>query len=267
MNTKKSDSKIVLIIWIIGVILLWELGAWLLQDVFHDTMARQKLPYLHNVLITFVTNIWSLLDSSLNTVSRAFLGFLIGGAVGFVIAIFLNLSRYVEKAIFPHLIVIQMVPILALAPIVYNIVKNGDASRVIIAAFITFFPVTVNTLSGLNSVEKSKTDLMYSYAAKKTDVYRKLMIPSALSYLFTGLKIAAPSSITAAILVEMLGTDKGIGVKILYSLYYGANAGNMFWASVLAAAILGICGYSVISLLERLFVPWEHAVIGKGDAK
>ena len=267
MNTKKVNATIIMFVWIIGAITIWELSAWLLDGVLHDTMARQKLPYLHSVFITFMNNIGSLLNSSLVTVSRAFLGFVIGGTAGFIISILLNLSKYFEKMVFPHLIIIQMIPILALAPIVYNIVKNGDTSRIIIAAFITFFPVTVNTLSGLNSVEKDKIDLMYSYAAKKTTVYRKLMIPAALPHLFTGVKIAAPNSITAAILVEMLGTDKGIGVKILYSLYYGANAGNMFWASVITAAALGICGYCAISFLEKLLVPWERTAIVKGDVE
>ncbi len=259
----RSQKWLTTLVWIAAIILLWEAGAWLLQDVIHDTMAKQKLPFLHTVVATFIANLWSLLDSGLVTVSKAFFGFLIGGCFGFLVAVFMSYNRILEKVTFPYVIISQMIPILGLAPIIWSIVRSPDAARVIIAAFITFFPVTVNTLSGLKSVDKDQIDLMYSYAATKPEVFTKLMLPSTLPNLFVGLKIAAPRSITAAILVEMLGTDKGIGVKILYTLYYGANGTHLFWASVIMAALLGMSFFGFVLLLEKLLVPWESALSKK----
>ena len=86
------------------------------------------------------------------------------------------------------------------------------------------------------------------------------MIPSALPQLFTGMKIAAPRTITAAILIEMMGSTAGIGVKILYALYYNGAGALLFWSCILAAAILGMLSSVVVSLVERIVIPWEKAM-------
>lgn len=110
-------------------------------------------------------------------------------------------------------------------------------------------------LSGLNSVESDKKELLYSYAARKKSIYYKLMIPYSMPYLFAGLKIAAPMSITASILVDMLGSSGGIGVKLLYSLYSGTK--DVFWASVVTSALMGILSYFIVILFEKICMPWR----------
>lgn len=259
MDSLRKSSQIATFAWVATIIVLWESGAWFLQNVLHDNMQVQKLPYFHLVLTTFVANFGSLFADAMVTLSRAAVGFLFGSIVGIAVAIVMGLAKFIGKMLFPYLIILRMIPVLALAPIVYSIVKSQDAARIILSAFITFFPVAVNMYSGLKSVDRDKLDLVYSYAASKTETYCKLMIPASLPYLFSGLKIAAPSAITAAILVEMFGADAGIGIKILNSLYYGASSALMFWASVLTAALLGILGYVVIDLLEKKLMPWEQA--------
>ncbi|MBP2650610.1 MAG: transporter permease [Firmicutes bacterium] len=256
----RRTKNIAALVWFVGLILAWECGAWVLQNVMHDSMHMQKLPYFHQVAGTFLVNFNSLLASAMVTLSRAFIGFILGAVVGVAVAIVMSLAKFVGKMLFPYLIISQMIPVLALAPIVYSIVKSQDAARIMLSAFITFFPVAVNMYSGLKSVDKDKIELVYSYTATKIDTYCKLMIPAALPHLFSGLKLSAPAAITAAILVEMLGTKEGIGIKILNSLYYGANGALIFWASVIMAALLGIFGYAVIAFIEKLVVHWE-----KGD--
>lgn len=268
MTDVKKDKWLVALVWIAGIIALWEGGAWLLSSVLHDPMATRKLPYLHDILLTFIKNWQSLLESGLETLSKSALGFLYGALIGAALAILMSMSKNLERVAFPYLIISQMIPILGLAPIIYNIVRSADTARIVIAAYITFFPVSINMLSGLKSVEKDRKDMMFSYAARKHSVYTKLMLPSALPSLFSGLKIAAPLSVTAAILVEMLGTDKGIGVKILYTLYYGAGSATVFWASVITSALLGVFGYGVVLLLERICIPWHRATLKRvGDAE
>jgi NitT/TauT family transport system permease protein len=189
------------------------------------------------------------------TFSRAAMGFILGGLIGVILAVIMSLSKIVEKIALPYLIVSQMVPVLGLAPIIFTLVKDMDISRIVIAAYITFFPVSINMLSGLNSVDSEKKELLYSYAAKKKSVYYKLMIPYSLPYLFAGLKIAAPMSITASILIDMLGSSGGIGVKLLYSLYSGTR--DVFWASVVTSACMGIISYFIVILFERICMPWR----------
>lgn len=264
MEMLLRDRQYATIVWVAAIIVLWESGAWVLSSVLHDNMHLLKLPYFHQVIGTFVVNFGSLFSDALSTLSRAFVGFLVGAFLGAAIAIVMDLASFVGTMLSPYLIVLRMIPVLALAPIVYAIVKDQDASRVILSAFITFFPVAVNMYSGLKSVDKDKKDLVYSYAANRVDTYRKLMIPASLPHLFAGLKIAAPSAITAAILVEMFGANEGIGIKILNSLYYGTSSALIFWASVLTAALLGIFGYYVIDIVEKRLIPWEKALTKEG---
>ena len=213
MNSKK-EKYMINTVWVVGIFVLWELIAFLLDGVLHDPMAEAKLPYPH-----------------------------------------MSLSKIAEKIALPYLVVSQMIPVLGLAPIIFTLAKDMNLSRIIISGYITFFPVSVNMLSGLNSVESEKKELLYSYAAKKPSIYCKLMIPYCLPYLFAGLKIAAPMSITASILVDMLGSSGGIGVKLLYSLYSGTK--DIFWSSVLTSALMGILSYFIIVFLEKICMPWR----------
>lgn len=254
MNSKK-EKYMINTVWAVGIFVLWELIAFLLDGVLHDPMAEAKLPYPHMVIISLMQNFSDLMSAAGLTLSRAVMGFALGALVGFVLAIIMSLSKIAEKIALPYLVVSQMIPVLGLAPIIFTLAKDMNLSRIIISGYITFFPVSVNMLSGLNSVESEKKELLYSYAAKKPSIYCKLMIPYCLPYLFAGLKIAAPMSITASILVDMLGSSGGIGVKLLYSLYSGTK--DIFWSSVLTSALMGILSYFIIVFLEKICMPWR----------
>lgn len=254
MNSKK-EKYMINTVWAVGIFVLWELIAFLLDGVLQDPMAEAKLPYPHMVIISLMQNFSDLMSAAGLTLSRAVMGFALGALVGFVLAIIMSLSKIAEKIALPYLVVSQMIPVLGLAPIIFTLAKDMNLSRIIISGYITFFPVSVNMLSGLNSVESEKKELLYSYAAKKPSIYCKLMIPYCLPYLFAGLKIAAPMSITASILVDMLGSSGGIGVKLLYSLYSGTK--DIFWSSVLTSALMGILSYFIIVFLEKICMPWR----------
>lgn len=254
MINKKEKYKVNLV-WAVGIFILWEFGAFFLDKILKDPMADVKLPYPHSIAISIVNNFEALMGSAGTTFSRAVLGFAVGAAIGFILAIIMSLSKIAEKIALPYLIISQMIPVLGLAPIIFTLVKDMNTSRVVIAAYITFFPVSVNMLSGLNAVESDKKELLYSYAAKKKSIYYKLMIPFSLPYLFAGLKIAAPMSITASILVDMLGSSGGIGVKLLYSLYSGAK--DVFWGSVVISALMGMISYFIVIFFEKICMPWR----------
>lgn len=257
MVDKKEKYKVNLV-WTICIFSGWELVAFFLDKVLNDPMAEAKLPYPHSIVLSIAQNFTELMSAAGLTFSRAVIGFLLGVAIGFVLAIIMSLSKIAEKIALPYLIMSQMIPVLGLAPIIFTLARDMNISRIIIAAYITFFPVSINMLSGLNSVENDKKELLYSYAANKKSIYYKLMIPYSLPYLFAGLKIAAPMSITASILVDMLGSSGGIGVKLLYSLYSGAK--DVFWGSVVTCALMGIIGYLIVILFEKLCMPWKKEI-------
>ena len=241
--------------WMIAVVAVWELAALVIARGGKDPMAASKLPLPQDVVAALARNGAPLAEAAGVTFSKAAIGFALGAGVGYALAVLMSVSRTAERIAFPYLIVSQMIPVLGLAPIIFNLVRDMDASRIVIAAYITFFPVAANSLSGLKSVDIEKRQLMHTYATMLPTTYGKLMLPFSMPYLFAGLKIAAPLSVTASILVDMLGSRNGIGVKLLYSLYGGET--DLFWASVITSACMGILSYLAVLLAERVFLPWE----------
>lgn len=265
MRSRRVNRKIVITVWLIGVLIVWEAAAFIIRNILVVKVPNQKLPYFHDVTVNFISQFSGLSQSAWVTLTNAAHGFLIGTIIGCVVAFVMSWSKAIERIVFPYLITSQMIPVLGLAPIIYKIVGGGEAARVGISAFISFFPIAVNLLSGFNSVDILKKELLYSYSTKKPVVYLKLMIPAALPQLFVGMKIAAPRTITAAILIEMMGTTEGIGVKILYSLYYIGGSSLTFWSCVIMAALLGMISYLMVCILERIVLPWEKLMIKKEE--
>ncbi|GGF94801.1 ABC transporter permease [Paenibacillus abyssi] len=255
------------IVWGLGLLILWEAVSWLMLQVLQVPLAQSKLPYIHKVLYTFGQYGSTLLMEGGVTFANAGLGFLLGAIAGTLIAILMSISKWVEQLTFPYAVASQMIPILGLAPIIYGIVRDEQLARVLIAGYITFFPVALNMLRGLRSAEPAALELMYSYAAKPWQMYWKLRFPAALPGLFSGLKIAAPLAVTGAILVELMGARQGIGVIMLRNLYYGPSHNYMFWSTVFIGAMLGVASYLAINLMERIAAPWQPEFRVKGGGR
>ena len=258
--TLKSKYESTLI-WVIGFMIVWELGAFLVAETKRSP--ENVLPHLYQIiesifsrnLVNGSQTLFQIVISNMGiTLVRALIGYLIGAVAGYILAILMNLFRPLEKMIFPYLMLIQMIPILGMAPIVLAVTKDIDKSRIIIAAILTFYPVATNTLAGLKAVEPQRVELLHSLAAGKIEIYKKLLIPSSLPYVFTGLKISAPMAITASILVDTLQGGGGLGCILSQSLKHATSI-YIFWQIVFFSAVLGIASYYGISLLERMFNP------------
>ncbi|GAC1320556.1 MAG: hypothetical protein NVSMB2_16560 [Chloroflexota bacterium] len=222
-------------------------------------VVQMKLPLLHMVGAALVNsdNVGQLWLAGLITLRSAMVGFVLGGAIGFGLAIIMAQSRVIERSTLPYAIASQMVPVIALGPIVYSIFKEENVARLLIAAYVTFFPVTVNTLKGLRSVDPSALALMTSLAASRRQIYMKLRIPSALPYIFQALKVAASASVVGAIVVELMGAQGGIGVTILRTQYYGPANAYKLWAAIIVASLLGLLFYRIVALVERVVLRWQ----------
>lgn len=251
--------------WVIGFFVLWEIVADVMLYVLHDPNAEKKLTAPHVIVMQFGADAAHLLNEAGITFSRAAMGFAIGAAFAFVLAVLMSLSRLIETTLLPYLLLSQMIPILGLAPIVFSLVKDLDTARIVIAAYMSFFPVSISLLSGFKSVREDQQTLMYSYASSTWQRYRFLILPSALPYLFSGMKIAAPLAVTASILVDTLSVQDGIGQIIVYSLA-GGGALGAFWPAVVLGALLGVLAYNLVTLAEYILVPWDRSSTGKGDA-
>lgn len=263
--TKIKNSKaLVTLVWVLGLLVIWEIFAFIIQAT--KRTPENIMPHVWQIFYSLidpkpVSNGMSCLQVVLfnagQTLSRAGQGFMIGTLIGFALAILMKLSHIVEKIAAPYLMLIQLIPILGMAPIILAMTHDIGSSRIIIAAILTFYPVATNTLAGVNSVEKQKYELMYSYAAKKSTVYFKMLIPSCIPYFFTGLKIAAPMAITASILVDTLQGDGGLGCMLSQSLKHAMSI-YVFWDIVVFSAVIGVLSCSLMGWIENAVSPLKR---------
>ncbi len=204
-----------------------------------------------------------LLDEAVFTLREAFAGFVVGLVIGMIIALALAQWRRLEQGLLPYVIASQTIPLIAIAPIIVIWGrKNFDffpwewqdwMSVSVIATYLTFFPVAVNGLRGLQSPRRENQELMASYAASWFQTLWRLRLPASLPYLFAALKIAATASIVGAIVGEIsAGVEGGLGRRILREAFNYTTGPERLFASVLGAAVMGIFVFLVVTAAERL---------------
>lgn len=242
---------------LVSVVLLWEAAAALM--VAADVPgASTKLPFPHYIAQTLVTET-GLLGTSLWVTARgAFVGLAFGTVLGVLVALVVSQSRWLEDAIYPYILGGQMIPTIALAPIILTALQSPAITRVVVATYITFFAISLGTLKGLKSTTHEALELMKSYSASRLQVYRKVRLPGSMPFFFAGLKIAAPLAVVGEIVVELTGATGGLGYLILVTQYYGATYAGLFWASMLITLALGLVFYRGAVILERVASPWQQ---------
>jgi NitT/TauT family transport system permease protein len=203
-----------------------------------------------------------LVKGALFTAKEAATGFALGAFVGFALGVFIAQFRVLQRGLLPWVVASQTIPILVVAPmvVVWANPKLPEGLRdwgavAIIAAYLTFFPVTVNTIRGLNSVDRRALELMRSYAAGNWRILWKLRFPAALPYIFAALKVGATASVVGALIGELPSSiPNGLGAQIInFSQYYSTEPRGL-WATNLIAAALGISFFLVIVVIEKLVV-------------
>ncbi|WP_058486532.1 ABC transporter permease [Defluviitalea phaphyphila] len=258
-----KSKYMVNIVWILLFFIGWEIVALLVELSPEIRSPEKVLPHFWKIIASVFdvnkidgenTAIQLVLMNAKATLIRSVEGFILGMIWGFILALLMNLSGIIEKIAFPYLMLIQMIPILGMAPIILAITGDINKSRIWIAAILTFYPVATNTLAGFKSVEKEKHELMYSYAATTFQIYTKTLIPAAIPYFFTGLKIAAPLAITASIIVDTLQGDLGLGCLLSQSLK-GSMTRYVFWQIVVISAAIGILSYVLMGIIEKIISP------------
>ncbi len=226
-----------------------------------------SMPHIHTMLQALFERpntagpllIVTLLKAAAFTAKEAIVGFAIGAVGGFALGCVLAHSRILQRGLLPYVVASQTVPILAIAPMV--VVWLGSLhvaawfSVAVIAAYLTFFPVTINTIRGLNAVDRQALELMRSYAASTWTILWKLRVPSALPYLFAAFKIAATACIVGAIIGEAPSSIAGGlgGAIINFAQYYTFQPANL-WATNIVAAVLGIAFFLAVVIVEKLVV-------------
>jgi NitT/TauT family transport system permease protein len=236
-----------------------KLGSFVVNDStlphLHDIVGQLFEPSRRNGPL-LIEVLW---DASLFTAKEAAFGFALGAAFGFALGVVLAHSRLLQRGFLPYIVASQTIPILAVAPMV--VVWFGGRgfpdwfSVSIISAYLTFFPVAINTLRGLTAIDPRALELTRSYAANSLQALWKLRLPTSLPYLFAAFKISATASVVGAIIGELPASiQDGLGGAILnFNQYYSTTPENL-WATNLVAAALGIMFFLAVVVAERIVV-------------
>jgi len=238
------------VVVLVGMIGLWE-GLIRLFNVQAFLLPRPSA-----IATTFWDTRHELWSAGWFTFQEALGGFALGSGLAILFALVLARWRILGSALMPYAIAANAIPIIAFAPITNTWFSPlNKSSKITIAAVLCFFPVLVNTLRGLTSVDPRALELMDSYAAGQFEIFRRVRIPTALPFIFTGLKVATVLAMIGAVVGEYFGGAlNALGVLILSRARIFEF--NEAWAGVLLACLLGIALYLAVAGLERLTLRW-----------
>jgi ABC-type nitrate/sulfonate/bicarbonate transport system permease component len=200
---------------------------------------------------------WSLLmDNAGVTLVEVLLGLGIAAVAGVSFAVVMHMFRPLRDAAYPLLVASQAIPIVVLAPIFVLLFDYGIGPKLAIVALLCFFPITVNLLDGLRSVEQDHLKLMRSMGASRLRTLRSVELPSSLPFLFSGLKVAATVSVIGAVFGEWAGADEGLGRLVLLS--NNQLQTPRVYAGTVLLTLMAIALFALVALAERLACPWNR---------
>lgn len=268
---------------VLGLILAWYAGTvalnapWALdkakraevelttKELIADTWSQKKpkLPAPHQVAAEIwnttvekkITSKRSLVYHSWITMSATVLGFALGTALGFTLAVGIVYNRVMDMSVMPWVIASQTIPILAIAPMIIVVLNSvglqGLVPKAIISAYLSFFPVVVGMVKGLRSPGAMQIDQMRTWSASANQTFWKLRMPASVPYLFASLKIGIAASLVGAIVGELpTGAVRGLGARLLTGSYYGQTI--QIWSALFATAILAAALVAIVAGLERV---------------
>ena len=233
------------------LVLLWE---WL---VYVLAIPGFILPPPSAIARTFVLGFatGAFLPDLAVTATEAIGGFLIGSFAGVLLGALIVMFPLMERIVYPYVVALQTVPKVAIAPLFVVWFGFGMTSKLVVVVLVSLFPVLVNMIAGLRSVDQDRLDLLGALSASRWQIFWHLRFPHALPYLFAGLNTAVVLSVIGAIVGEFVGAQKGIGFRILQANYNLDIAGVFSLFAVLS--LLGLSMYAILRLIERKVVFWS----------
>lgn len=229
------------------LIMLVALGTWELAVHMLD-IARWLLPPPSAIALRFMRTQDLGYHTGL-TLLEAGAGFAISAVLGIALAAGIANSRFLERGLFPYVIVSNAIPIIAIVPLLNIWLGFGIATKIVIAAIITFFPIVTNTTRGLKAADARILDLMHSINATRRQVFFKVQLPSALPFIFAGFKIAASLALVGAVVGEFYGADRGLGYLVITAATQLRT--DLLFVAIFVLATIGILTFSFFGWLER----------------
>ena len=238
------------ILIILGLLAVWE-GYVRIFDV-----QKWLLPSPTVIAVTMVDDAALLGRHTWITLVEVLMGFGVALSAGVLLASMIAFSRTLERAIYPFVIASQTIPIIAVAPLLLIWVGYGLTPKIIVVGLIAFFPVVVNMVDGLKSVDPDMVNLMRTLGASRWQIFKKLQLPSSLPFLFSGTKIAMAVSVIGAVIGEWVGSSGGLGYLMIRSKPQFLT--ERVFAAIVVLSAMGILLFLLVGLVERLVIPWWH---------
>jgi len=239
----------------VTLLVLWELY------VRAGLISVQVLPAPTSIVQGLIDN-WNVIyDNTIQTLLETVLGMGIAILLGLMLAIMLDISSWLRRAIYPLLVTSQTIPIIALAPLLLIWIGYDIRPKLIVVALFCFFPIAIACADGLASAEPELLNLLRSMRASRWQILWLVRLPGSMPAFFSGLRIAATYSVIAAIFGEYVGGEKGLGI-------YMQRAANSFatvqvFAAILVTAVLSLLLFGLVSVIERIALPWYHGSVAR----
>ncbi|WJR76654.1 ABC transporter permease [Bradyrhizobium sp. NP1] len=249
---KALDKVATQLIALLALLLAWEAATHLFQ------ISPDKLPSLSSVLSTAWSGRVALADAVWTTVLEALLGLVAGIAFGIASGIAFSSFRLLERMLLPYFIASQAVPIIAFGAIIIIWFGNGIVSKAVIAFYLSFFPVAVNTLGGIRRVSPDEIGLLRTFGASRLTILWKLLLPTALPPIFTAIRIGVGLALVGAIVGEWFGASRGLGVVLLTAMF--DNQVQQLWAAILLTGLTGTVLFWVVVGLQKKIAWWQTEV-------
>ncbi|HEX5781201.1 MAG TPA: ABC transporter permease [Solirubrobacteraceae bacterium] len=240
------------LLFLVILLAFWELALAL------EWVAETILPHPKDIFVSFFDLLFSdiVWDDIAATLWESVAGFVLGSALGLALAIPSGLSPTMRQMLNPYAVALQVTPRIAIAPLIIAWVGFGYSSKIWVAAIIAFFPVYVNALTGILTVDEDAREMFRSLGASRLQTFMRLMVPGSLPVLFAGLKTAAGLSLVGAVVGEFISAQRGLGV--LVQQFSSQLAISDAFAVILMLMVLGLLLYGAMEWLERATVFWLH---------
>jgi NitT/TauT family transport system permease protein len=227
----------------------WWFVAW------RELVPAYLIPSPGAVWETMVDDWAMLLEHTWVTTLETIVGFLLAAVIGVATAVVLVYSKTAEKALYPLILFAQVIPKIAIAPILVVWFGFGLTPKIVLAVLIAFFPVVVSAVAGLRSVDPELLELSATMGASRWQTFRKIRFPGALPHLMSGLKVAVTLAVVGAVVGEFVGADRGLGYVLL--LASGNLNAPLLFADLILMSLIGVVLFVVVELSERVLIPWH----------
>ena len=228
---------------------LWEAAVWLFG------IKEYLLPPPTRVWAEFLKRYDTVMASAWVTTEEILAGYALAVVVSIPLAMAIAFSRFMENAVYPVIVFLQIVPKIAIAPLFIIWFGFGFLPKLLLVFLLSFFPIVVASIAGFKAVDPDIMDFARTTGAGGWRLFAKIRLPQALPQIFTGLKVGAALSATAAVVAEFVASDKGLGYLLLQ--YNGQLETPMVFAIIVLLSLIGLAVYYAVELLERFAIPWH----------